>query len=113
MSEEAHSERREEEIQNEEESSFWNIVANKFEAKDWNEIAESIKEMLIEVRKASLAEKKSLSWPVFILIAIIFASVVLLAGMGRIEGHYVTALGSVIIGYMLSFLEISFKSSDA
>ena len=72
-----------------------------------------LKEILLEIRKARLAERKSLSWPVFLLIAIIFASVAVLAWDGRIEGHYVTTMGGVIIGYMLSFLEVSFSPSES
>ena len=112
MSNEAPSTNNKNNEEHEGEPSFWNMLAEKFEADDWRELARELKEILLEVRKARLAEKKSLSWPVFLLIAVIFASVAILAWDGRIEGHYVTTMGGVIVGYMLSFLEVSFSPSD-
>ena len=69
------------------------------------------KEMALETRNARLAERKTVSWPIFFLIAIIFLAITALAWVGQIEGHYVTSVGGVIAGYMLSFLETSFKTT--
>ena len=47
----------------------------------------------------------------FFLIAIIFLAITALAWVGQIEGHYVSSVGGVIAGHMLSFLETSFKTT--
>ena len=82
---------------------------DKFDAEDYKVFVSQFKEMAMETRSARLAERKTLSWPVFGLIAIIFLAITALAWVGQIDGHYVTSVGGVIAGYMLSFLETSFK----
>ena len=81
---------------------------DKFDAEDYKVFFSQFKEMAMETRRARLVERKTLSWPVFGLIAVIFLAVTVLAWIGRIEGHYVTSFGGIIVGYMLSFLEVSF-----
>ena len=84
----------------------------KFEADDWKVFISEFKEMAIETRRARLVERKTLSWPVFFIITLIFSAVTALAWIGKIEGHYVTGFGGVIVGYMLSYLEVSFSPSE-
>jgi len=59
---------------------------------------------MLQLNTLRMNEKKTISWPIIGLIALIFMSVVYLAGNGQIEGHYVTSMGGVIVGYLLSFL---------
>lgn len=85
---------------------------DKFNAEDYKVFFSQFKDMAMETRSAKLVERKTLSWPVFGLIAFIFSAVAVLAGIGRIEGHYVTSFGGMIVGYMLSFLELSFTPTS-
>lgn len=85
---------------------------DKFTADDYKHFIDQFKEIAKETRHARLTETKTLSQPVFLLIAIIFVSITTLAWKGTIEGHYVTSVGGVIVGYMLSFLEVSVKPRE-
>ena len=82
---------------------------DKFSPEDYKVFINEFKEMTLETRHARLAERKTLSWPVFMHLAMILLAITALAWIGKIEGYYVTSVGGVIAGYMLSFLETSFK----
>lgn len=81
-----------------------------YKAEDWEKLFQAFTEMMIKTKKASTAEKKTLSWPVFAIITLIFAGVLALVAIDKIEGQIVTSIGSVIVGYLLSFLGGSFGS---
>ena len=82
---------------------------DKFSPEDYKTFIHEFKEMALETRHVRLAERKTLSWTVFMLLAMILLAITALAWIGKIEGYYVTSVGGVIAGYMLSFLETSFK----
>ena len=83
--------------------TLWDFV-DKFSAEEWKSIISELADKSYRVAQLRFQEKRTISWPIFGLIAFIFASVAILAYTGRIEGHYVTSLGGVIVGYLLSFL---------
>lgn len=87
-------------------------IFDTYTADDWTKLTDKAGEVLVNLRTASTAEKRTLSKPVFSLIAIIFLSIVVLAVCGKIEGNYVTSFGGVIVGYLLSFLEVSIHAES-
>ncbi len=107
MSDESHNENNEPLIEESDGKTLYDFL-DKFDAEDYKVFVTEFKEMAIETRKARLVETRTLSLPVFGIITLIFSAITILAGYGRIEGHYVTSVGGVIVGYMLSFLEVSF-----
>lgn len=83
--------------------TLWDFV-DKFTADEWREIIGDIADKSYRIAQLRFQEKRTISWPIFGLIAFIFLAVSILAFVGNIEGHYVTSLGGVIVGYLLSFL---------
>jgi len=82
-----------------------------YEAEDWDKLMKSLGELMDKSRSANLAEKRTLSLPVFGIIAFIFLGIIVLAWLGQIDGQYVTSIGGVIVGYLLSFLGESFTKN--
>ena len=99
MSDEPNSEYPERKDEEDQGKTLYDFL-DKFNAEDYKVFVNQFKDIAMETRRARLAERKTLSWPVFSLIAIIFLAVTALAWIGRIEGHYVTSVGGVIVGYM-------------
>lgn len=83
-----------------------------YKSEDWTKLLEAISELLVKTRGASLAEKRTLSMPVFLLIAGIMTGVFGLVWMDKVEGDVLVSIGSMIVGYLLSFLGESFGMSE-
>ena len=79
-----------------------------YQAEDWEKMFQALTDLLIKTKTASTVEKRTLSWPVFALIALIFGGVLYMVAIDKIEGQIVTSIGSLIVGYLLSFLGESF-----
>jgi len=97
-------------------SSIGRTVQNAFEhysADDWDKLMKSVGELMDKSRKTSLAEKRTLSIPVFALIAVIIVGIMILTWLGIVDGQYITSIGSVIVGYLLSFLGDSFSKNNS
>jgi len=75
-----------------------------YSPEQWQPLVKEIGEQIFRIASTRSGERRALSWPVFVLIGAVFVMVFILAFIGRIEGHYVTAIGGVIVGYLLSFL---------
>ncbi len=98
-----------------EDGALTRTVENAFEsyqAEDWEKLLGAISELMVRTRSASTTEKRTLSFPVFGLIAFITASIFLLVWMDKIEGDVLVSMGSVTVGYLLSFLGDSFGNPD-
>lgn len=82
-----------------------------YQAEDWDKLMKSLGELMDKSRKTSLAEKRTISLPVFGLIAVIIVGIMILTWLGQVDGQYLTSIGSVIVGYLLSFLGDSFSKN--
>jgi hypothetical protein len=101
--------------ENKDESSIGRTFQYAFEsyqAEDWEKVFNAVSDLMIKSKTASITEKRTLSTPVFYLIAFIFGGVLLLVGLDKLQGDIVVSIGSVIVGYLLSFLGESFTRNE-
>ena len=70
----------------------------------WATLAKEIGNQIREHTKLKGAQSKTLAWPVYMIIGIVFIGVVSLAAMGIIDGQSVTFLAGTVVGYLLTYL---------
>jgi len=70
----------------------------------WTILAKEIGNQIREYTKLKGSQSKTLAWPVYVIIGIVFIGVVGLATMGIIDGQSVTFLAGTVVGYLLTYL---------
>jgi len=70
----------------------------------WANFAERVGNQIVKYMESKRKEIRSLAYPVYFIIALIFGVIGFLAWQGLIDGQSVTFLAGIIIGYLLSYL---------
>lgn len=70
----------------------------------WAVLVKEIGNQFREYAKVKGTQSKSLAWPVYLIIALVFVGVVGLAAIGIIEGQSVAFLAGTVVGYLLTYL---------
>jgi len=70
----------------------------------WAVLVKEIGNQFREYTKVKGTQSKSLAWPVYIIIAMVFLGVIGLAALDIIEGQSVAFLAGTIVGYLLTYL---------
>ena len=75
-----------------------------YSPEQWATLVKEIGNQWRETMKVKGAQSKSLAWPVYIIIGIVFCGVIALGALGIVDGQSITFLAGTIIGYLLTYL---------
>lgn len=75
-----------------------------YSPEQWAVLVKEIGNQWREIVKVKGAQSKSLAWPVYVIIGIVFFGVIILGAIGIVDGQSVTFLAGTIIGYLLTYL---------
>lgn len=70
----------------------------------WAVLVKEVGNQFKEYAVVKGTQRKSLAWPVYLIIAMVFLGVIGLATLDIIEGQSVAFLAGTIVGYLLTYL---------